>query len=272
MSKGHVIRSAPELKDVLAPVALQNYFLLLPDDNVSDEAKELYEKKRLLCAAVAFAYVANDASRRASDLKKDLQDLSAYKAPDYSDGKFPLDYPALSKLFSSLQRAAPVLLVPNEHTIYFKDKLTKPSAMFGSIPLQFADEDKASVGSILNRIEQNFFIIGVHETIYRLFGARYLPILRGVLGRPKQSAKPLNEGAHPRDFGQKRFVHVYETYLEQAIQDGRESEDSAVAFCKEDKALLSEYENYQTDILTRTMEPTESITTRTVRLPFFFFS
>lgn len=272
INEGHVIRDAPDLKETLAAIALHNYMQLLPGDNASDEAKELYDKKRLLRAAIAFAYVANDASKRASSLKRALQDLGAYKSPDYTEEEFPSDYDTLYKFFLSLRGAASTLLVPNDHTVHVDDKLKNPSTMFGNIPLRFSDSDKASVGEILARIEQEFFSIGVHETISRLMSPKYLPILRSVLGHSPESAQPLNEGAHPRDFGQKRFVSIYEQYLEEAILERRNAESSVTAFCKEDKVMFTEYEDYQRDINTRPLDIKQSVTTLTVRVSFFSFS
>ena len=259
VDKGWVIKEQPELLETIATRAFEIYSNLLPGPEQSKEAHELFDKKQLLSGAVALSYVAHDASLRASYLQEALQELSAFKSPDCQDKSIPSDYHSLCALFISLRGAASILLVPNKHTICAKDKRTNPSTMFGNIPLSFSAADKEKVGSILERIERHFYRIGVYETTFRLLESRFLPIARSILGRTTSSAVPLNLGAHPRNFGQKKFVDTYKAHLEGAILANRNNPHIPIAYCREDEAMLSGFESFQEDILMLTVDSTRSI-------------
>ena len=259
MNARDIILNDPGLLEAMASSALAIYNKLAPGPDESKEAHKLLDKKRLLCAAAALTYVLHDASVRASHLKDALQELQAYKSPDCTDREIPTDYSSLCALFLNLQRAAPVLLVPNKDTIHEEEKSTNPSKMFGNIPLSFSDNDKDHVGAILRRIERHFFSIGVFETIFRLLDGKYLPIARSVFGRDTLSALPLNMGAHPRDFGEKRFADTYKKTLGPFIENERKAARPMPAYCVEDQAMIAHFEQYQNDILTQAIDPSRSI-------------
>ena len=259
MNAGEVIEERPALLDSMASTALDIYAKLLPSPDLSKEAHDLCDKKRILVAAVALAYVVKDASVRAERLKDALQELRPFKSPEYPDNEFPSDYSSLCRLFLSLRANARILLVPNEHTIHELEKETNPSRFFGNIPLSFSDGDKRTVGTILRRIERHFFSLGVYETTFRLLESKYLPVARSVLGRKVTSVWPLNKGAHPRDFGEKRFVNSYKKHLTLVVENARKSTKGLITYCEEDEAMLSQYEHYQDDILTKAVDPERSI-------------
>ena len=105
--------------------------------------------------------------------------------------------------------------------------------------------------------------------IFRLLDSKYLPIARSVLGRKLTSAWLLNKGAHPRDFGEKRFVDSYKTHLTLVIENARKEAKSLPTYCEEDEAMLSQFEHFQNDILTRAVDSSRSILKVCFMLRFF---